>query len=157
MLTTEVKVFYICTVLTGVWVGQCYPASILAVTSPQRARELREKIDGRRQANMEQTREYGTLHKYLNNNMADEATLQDLADVLVNELTAGLLGNGMAVRGIAQVLQYMVGWGTALVPRDVVAYLMGRDLLVADVVFTEVMIKDLFDVYSMWARSWVHS
>ena len=59
----------------------------------------------------------------------------------MHALTEALLGQGIAVRGVVKVLQLLVGWGAALIPDDVVKWFLGRDLVVADVVFAEALIR----------------
>merc|ERR1712055_348969 len=109
------------------------PASILAVTTPNRARELSKIIDDRKAidkvALTNNVREFITLQKYLNHNLEEKVTLQDLAEAIVNGLTTAYLGKGMAVKGMLTVLQLFVGWVAALMPNDLAVWILGRDLL----------------------------
>merc|ERR1719369_2750395 len=54
--------------------------------------------------------------------------------------------------GVATVLQMVIGWMAALIPADLVTWVLGRDLVVADVLLMETMIEDVVKVYSMWSR-----
>jgi len=131
------------------------PASILAVTRPSRARQLNKIIDDRKSAGMvpvtNNVREFITLQKYLNHNLEEKVTIQDLAEAVVNGLTTAYLGKGMAVKGMLTVLQLFVGWVAALMPNDLAVWILGRDLLVSDVVIVETIIEEAYDVYAAWA------
>lgn len=129
-------------------------ASILAVTTPSKAKQLSTIIDKRKTLPdlPNGVREYMTLKSYLNNNLSEKVTLQDMTEAVVNGLTQALLGKGVAIRGFATVLQIVTGWMAALIPSDLVTWVLGRQLVVADVMLAETMIEDLFKVYAMWSR-----
>ena len=67
--------------------------------------------------------------------------LQDLADAIVNGLTTALLGKGVAVTGAIKILQLLVSWFSVLVPLDVITWLLGRELIVQDVIIVETVIQ----------------
>merc|ERR1712212_180612 len=93
-------------VCMGVAVVPATPASILAVTSPNRARQLSKIIDYRKSVEV------------------DSLTNNDLAEAVVNGLTTAYMG-----KGVLTVLQLFVGWAAALVPEDLVVWFLGRELL----------------------------
>merc|ERR1712234_36586 len=141
-------------VLMGVAVVPVTPASILAVTSPNRARQLSKIIGYRKSVEVDSltnnVRQFITLQNYLNNNLHEKVQLQDLAEAVVNGLTTAYMGKGVAAKGLLAVLQLFVGRAAALVPEDLVVWFLGRELLVSDVVIVETIIEELFAVYAAW-------
>merc|ERR1711976_631019 len=141
------RLFVILICLTG-----ALSASILAVTPRAKAKELNNIIDERKKIPdlPNGVRELMTLKNYLNHNLDERVSLKDLTEAVVSGLTQALLGKGVAIRGAATLLQMVVGWLAALIPGDLVTWVLGRQLTVSDVVIAETIIEDLFKVYAMW-------
>merc|ERR1711931_48782 len=144
-----VKMFVILICLTG-----ALSASILAVTPRDKARQLNSIIDKRKEIPdlPNGVREFITLKNYLNHNMAERVTLKDMTEAMVSGITSAFLGKSVAISGVATVLRMVIGWMAALIPADLVTWVLGRDLVVADVLLMETMIEDVVKVYSMWSR-----
>ena len=64
-----------------------------------------------------------------------------MTEAVVSGLTQALLGKGVAIRGVATVLQIVIGWMAALIPSDLVTWVLGRQLVVSDVMLAETMIE----------------
>ena len=64
-----------------------------------------------------------------------------MTEAIVSGLTQALLGKGVAIRGVATVLQIVIGWMAALIPSDLVTWVLGRQLVVSDVMLAETMIE----------------
>merc|ERR1711982_82824 len=130
-----VKMFVILICLTG-----ALSASILAVTPRDKARQLNSIIDKRKEI------------PDLPNGVREFITLKDMTEAMVSGITSAFLGKSVAISGVATVLQMVIGWMAALIPADLVTWVLGRDLVVADVLLMETMIEDVVKVYSMWSR-----
>ena len=59
----------------------------------------------------------------------------------MNGLTTALLGKGIAVTGAVKILQLLVSWFSILIPLDVITWILGRELLVQDVIIVEAVIQ----------------
>jgi len=120
------------------------PASILAVTSPSKAKLLQKYIDDHRKSLPESknnVREFITLQNYLNNNMLEKVTLQDLTEAVVAGFTSAMLGRGMGAQGAIKVISMLFGSWFSLLPADLMTWVLGRELIVSDVVMVETIIQ----------------
>ena len=64
-----------------------------------------------------------------------------MTEAMVSGITTAFLGKSVAISGVATVLQMFIGWMAALIPADLVTWMLGRDLVVADVLLMETMIE----------------
>ena len=79
-----------------------------------------------------------------------------MTEAVVSGLTQALLGKGVAIRGVATVLQIVIGWMAALIPSDLVTWVLGRQLVVSDVMLAETMIEVSSRFFSYPLKYFVH-
>ena len=80
------------------------------------------------------------------------ASGKDFVEAVVGSLSSAVLGRGIA----AQSAIYMINWFLSslsnLVPIEVVEYFMGRPVVMHDVQFVEMVVRDTIEVYEAWSK-----
>merc|ERR1739838_334804 len=80
------------------------------------------------------------------------ASGKDFVEAVVGSLSSVVLGRGIA----AQSAIYMINWFLSslsnLVPIEVVEYFMGRPVVMHDVQFVEMVVRDTIEVYEAWSK-----
>merc|ERR1739848_981030 len=80
------------------------------------------------------------------------ASSSDFVGAIIEGLSSEALGSGLLAKTILTVLKFFLSNLAAILPVEVVEYFMGRPLLMEDVAFFEVMVRDTLEIYSAWSN-----
>merc|ERR1712025_1478755 len=80
------------------------------------------------------------------------ASSSDFVGAVIEGLSSEALGSGLVAKTILTVLKFFLSNLAAILPVEVVEYFMGRPLLMEDVAFVEVTVRDTLEIYSAWSN-----
>ena len=80
------------------------------------------------------------------------ASGRDFVEAVVGTLSSAVLGKGMVAQSAIYVINWFLSSLSNLVPIEVVEYFMGRPLVIKDVQFVEMFVRDTMEVYDAWSR-----
>ena len=80
------------------------------------------------------------------------ASSSDFVGAVIEGLSSEALGSGLVAKTILTVLKFFLSNLAAILPVEVVEYFMGRPLLMEDVAFFEVMVRDTLEIYTAWSN-----
>merc|ERR1712212_1132090 len=80
------------------------------------------------------------------------ASGRDFVEAVIGSLSSAVLGKGMVAQSAIYVINWFLSSLSELVPIEVVEYLMGRPLVIKDVQFFEMFVRDTIEVYDAWSR-----
>lgn len=80
------------------------------------------------------------------------ASGRDFVEAVIGTLSSAVLGKGMVAQSAIYVINWFLSSLSNLVPIEVVEYFMGRPLVIKDVQFVEMFVRDTMEVYDAWSR-----
>merc|ERR1719184_417663 len=80
------------------------------------------------------------------------ATGKDFVEAIVGSLSSAVLGKGIIAKSAIYIINWFLSSLSNLVPIEVVEYFMGRPVIMKDVQFVEMVVRDTIEVYEAWSR-----
>merc|ERR1712168_758353 len=80
------------------------------------------------------------------------ATGKDFVEAIVGSLSSAVLGKGIFAKSAIYIINWFLSSLSNLVPTEVVEYLMDRPVVMKDVQFVEMVVRDSIEVYEAWSR-----
>ena len=80
------------------------------------------------------------------------ATGRDFVKAVVGTFSGAVLGKGVFAESVIYLINWFLSSLSNLIPLEVVEYFMGRTLVMRDVQFVELLVRDCIEVYEAWTR-----
>eukprot|EP00091_Calanus_sinicus_P008322 TRINITY_DN2036_c0_g2_i6.p1 TRINITY_DN2036_c0_g2~~TRINITY_DN2036_c0_g2_i6.p1 ORF type:complete len:150 (+),score=38.72 TRINITY_DN2036_c0_g2_i6:162-611(+) len=80
------------------------------------------------------------------------ASGKHFVEAVVGSLSSAVLGKGIVAKSAIYMINWFLSSLANLVPIEVVEYLMGRSLVMQDVEFVEMVVRDSIEVYEAWSK-----
>ena len=77
---------------------------------------------------------------------------KDFVRAVVGALSSAVLGRGFVAKSAIYVINWFLSSLANLVPIEVVQHFMGRTIVMKDVQFVEMVVRDSIEVYGAWSR-----